>query len=57
MRLRSYIATILVIIAYNFCVTSYVYTVYGKTFEWENFHGFSADRESFPLESLAMYST
>ena len=35
-------------------------TVYGKTFEWENFrgfHGFLADRESFPLESLAVYST
>ena len=35
-------------------------TVYGKTFEWENFcsfHGYSADRKSFPLESLAVYST
>ena len=35
-------------------------TVYGKTFEWENFcvfHGFSVDRESFPLESLAVYGT
>ena len=35
------------------------YTVYSKTFEWENFHdfrGFSADRKSFPLESFAVYS-
>ena len=35
-------------------------TVYSKTFEWENFcsfRGFSADCESFPLESLAVYST
>ena len=35
-------------------------TVYGKTFEGENFHGFRgflANRKSFPLESLAVYST
>ena len=35
-------------------------TVYGKTFEGENFrgfHGFLANRESFPLESFAVYST
>ena len=35
-------------------------TVYGKTFEGGNFrgfHGFSANRESFPLESFAVYST
>ena len=35
-------------------------TIYGKTFEWENFHDFhgvSADRESFPRESFAVYST
>ena len=32
-------------------------TAYGKTFEWENFCGFSANRESFPLELLAVYST
>ena len=35
-------------------------TVYGKTFEWENFHdfrGFLANRKSFPLESLAVYGT
>ena len=35
-------------------------TVYGKTFEWENFHGFrgfSANRKSFLLESFAVYST
>ena len=32
-------------------------TVYGKTFERENFCGFLANRESFPLESLAVYST
>ena len=35
-------------------------TVYGKTFEGENFHsfhGFSANRESFPLESFAVQST
>ena len=35
-------------------------TICGKTFEWENFHifrSFSVDRESFPLESLAVYST
>jgi len=34
-------------------------TVYGKTFEWENFRcfcSFLADRGSFPLESLAVYS-
>ena len=29
-----------------------LYTVYGKTFEGENFRGFLANRESFPLESL-----
>ena len=34
-----------------------VYTVYGKTFEGENFRGFLANHESFPLESLAVYST
>ena len=36
-----------------------VYTVYGKTFEGENFRGFRgfvANRESFPLESFAVYS-
>ena len=35
-------------------------TIYGKTFEGENFrgfHGFSANRKSFPLESFAVYST
>ena len=35
-------------------------TVYGKTFEGENFRGFRgflANRESFPLESFAVYST
>ena len=32
------------------------YTVYGKTFEGENFRGFLANRESFPLESFAVYS-
>ena len=32
-------------------------TVYGKTFEGENFCGFLANRKSFPLESLAVYST
>ena len=32
-------------------------TVYSKTFKWENFHGFSADCKSFPLESFAEYST
>ena len=32
-------------------------TVYGKTFEGENFCGFLANRESFPLESFAVYST
>ena len=35
-------------------------TVYGKTFEGENFRsfrGFLANRESFPLESFAVYST
>ena len=35
-------------------------TVYGKTFEGENFCGFRsflANRESFPLESFAVYST
>ena len=32
-------------------------TVYGKTFKGENFRSFSADRESFPIESLAVYST
>ena len=35
-------------------------TVYGKTFEGGNFrgfHGFLANRESFPLESFAVYST
>ena len=35
-------------------------TVYGKTFEEENFSGFRgvlANRESFPLESFAVYST
>ena len=31
--------------------------VYGKTFRGENFCGFSANRKSFPLESLAVYST
>ena len=38
----------------------YAYTVYGKTFEGENFHGFhgfSANCESFPLESFAVYGT
>ena len=35
----------------------YAGTVYSKTFEWENFRGFSADHESFPFESLAVYST
>ena len=37
-----------------------VSTVYGKTLEGENFHGFHgflANRESFPLESFAVYST
>ena len=37
-----------------------VNTVYGKTFEWENFHGFhsfSANHESFPLELFPVYST
>ena len=37
-----------------------VSTVYGKTFEGENFcgfRGFLANRESFPLESFAVYST
>ena len=29
-------------------------TIYGM--EWENFHSFSADHESFPLESLAVYT-
>ena len=33
------------------------YTVYGKTFKGENFHGFLANCESFPLESLAVFST
>ena len=28
---------------------AYVAPVYGKIFEWENFCGFSVDRESFPL--------
>ena len=35
-------------------------TVYGKTFEGENFRGFRgflANHESFPLESFAVYST
>ena len=35
-------------------------TVYGKTFEGENFRGFRdfvANRESFPLELFAVYST
>ena len=35
-------------------------TIYGKTFKVENFHAFcsfSADSESFPLESLSVYST
>ena len=39
---------------------SYVATVYGKTFEGENFHGFRgflANCESFPFESFAVYST
>ena len=31
--------------------------VYGKTFEGENFRGFLANRESFPLESFAVYSS
>ena len=35
----------------------YTDTVYGKTFEGENFRGFVANRESFPLESFAVYST
>ena len=37
-----------------------VHTVYGKTLEWEKFHifcSFSVDHESFPLGSLAVYST
>ena len=33
------------------------YTVYGKTFEGENFRSFLTNHESFPLESLAVYST
>ena len=33
------------------------HTVYGKTFEGENFHGFLANREGSPLESFAVYST
>ena len=37
--------------------TQETHTVYDKTFEWENFHGFAANRESFPLEPLAVYST
>ena len=39
--------------------TRIAYTVYGKTFEGENFRGFRgflANRESFPLESFAVYS-
>ena len=35
-------------------------TVYGKTFEGENFRGFRgflANRKSFPLESFPLYST
>ena len=36
---------------------AYIHTVYGKTFKGENFHGFLANCESFPLESLAVYST
>ena len=38
----------------------HAHTVYGKTFEGENFcgfRGFLANRESFPLESFAVYST
>ena len=38
----------------------HTHTVYGKTFEGENFRGFRgalANRESFPLESFAVYST
>ena len=31
-------------------------TVYGKTFERENFCSFLVNRESFPLESFAVYS-
>ena len=28
------------------------YTVYGKTFEGENFRGFLANRESFPVNGV-----
>ena len=52
---------------YASCVNSLVdilsqrlVTVYGKTFEGENFRGFRGflgNRKSFPLESFAVYST
>ena len=38
---------------------THTHTLYGKTFKWENFRGFrdfSADCESFCLESFAVYS-
>ena len=38
-------------------VSHYIYTVYGKTSAWENFRsfrGFSAFRESFPVNVFAV---
>ena len=50
-----------VVTIYPLYLFSYMlYTVYGKTFERENFRGFRgflANRESFPLELFAVYST
>ena len=60
---HSIVNKLIVYVCNDFFIGLSYYTVYGKTFEGGNFHGFHgfhgflANCESFPLESLAVYST